>query len=52
MKSGASEPQTAKNRKEEEGFALAGSIFSAQPAWCLWVGKWHHFLRWTVGELN
>jgi len=34
------------------GFVQAGTIFSAQSAWCLWVGKLHHFWWWTVSEVN
>ena len=41
-----------KNRKEGGGFVPASTIFSAQSALCLWVGKQHHFWQWTGGEVN
>ena len=41
-----------KNRKEEGWIVQAGTIFSAQSAWCLWVGNQHHFWWSTVGEVN
>ena len=53
MKSGASDPlDNKKTGRRGGGFVLASTIFSAQSAWCLWVGNWHHFWWWTVSEVS
>ena len=52
MKSGPCDPLITKKQEGGGGFVPACTIFSAQSLWCLWVGKWHHFWQWTVGEVN
>ena len=52
MKSGARYPLTTK-KQEGGGRICPGRYnFSAQSLCCLWVGKWHHFGQWIIGEVN
>ena len=39
MKSGPRYPLTTKKQEGGGGFVQAGTIFSVESAWCLWVGN-------------
>ena len=50
FKNGASESPTTKNNRKQGRICPSQVNFSVQCLYCLWVGKWHYFWRWTVSE--